>query len=284
MNHVNERDHLAELSGAVAAYLAAMRSAGECVTNACPGVGEPFGQRILKLQARLAFDPTRESIHQSVGVLSTELKDFAIKASTHNQQLAMEVRRAMAAIERGVDALERSTRSFSSLASRLDNTPSTDAMHSHLGSFTQEIDVLLQELRQEAHGVETRLTEGHVTDPVTGLMNRDEVMRRIDVLRANDVTHTLIVLEVGSPGGGAVPSTVLRQAVTKLAMQFRYQDLLARWGQNEFLVVFQGVPELALFRTGQAVDQVSGRYQSPGGGAIDLALTARVEQAQLAAA
>ena len=280
---MTERDHLADLGAAVAAYLSAMQASGECVTNACPGVGEPFGQRIIRLRARLAFDPTRESIHSSVGVLAAELKDFATMASAHNQRLALEVRRGMASVERGVEVVERRVHAFASLLAHLDGSTRPETLRSHLESFTYDMGALLEELRAETHGVDERLTEGHLTDSVTGLMNRDEVGRRIGKLRANDVMHTLVTLEVGSLAGGAVPQAVLRQAATKLAMQFRHQDFVARWSETEFLVVFQGAEDLALARTRQAVDQVCGRYHSPGGPSVDLSVNIRMEQPEAAA-
>ena len=285
---MTERDHLAELGTAVAAYLSAMQAAGECVANACPGVGEPFGQRILRLRGRLAFDPTSESIRESVGVLTSELQDFALMASAHNQRLAVEVRRGIAAVERDVEILERRTRSFTALAAHLDSTQpdaanGRDGLHIQVESFAREIDSLLQGLRAEARGVENRLTEGGLTDPVTGLMNRDEVRRRIEALRTKDVMHTVVTLEVRNQAGGSVSGAVLRQAATKLAMQFRHQDLLARWSETEFLVVFQGAPELALARIRQAVDQVCGRYHSPGGPSVDLSVNILMEQPEAAA-
>ena len=57
-------------------------------------------------------------------MLATELKDFAEMASAHQQRLVLEIRRGVAAVERGVDELEERTHSLASLMLHLD--PASD--------------------------------------------------------------------------------------------------------------------------------------------------------------
>lgn len=277
---MNQRDHLAELGAAVRAYLSAMRAAGECVSGACPGVGEPFGQRILKLHSRLAFDPTAEAVRQSVDTLQAELKDFSTMAAAYNKRLAMEVRRGIAALEQGVDGLDHCTHLFASeLSHAFPGAPADgEWLQRRFDIFTSEIDTLLRELRAEMRSIESRLVEGHLTDPATGLMTRKEAMRHIDALRADEVTHTLLTLHVANPRSGGMPAAVLRQVAAKLAMLVRHQDLVARWGDTDFLIVFRGIEELARARAGQIVSQLAGSYPQAGGPNIDISVTVNVEQ------
>jgi len=277
------RDQLADLGAAIAAYLSAMQAAGECVTAAAPEVGKPYGRRIQKVHARLAFDPTRDSIRESIEVFQNELRDFAAAAARHGQQHTLEIRSSLAAVEEKVDHLEHRTLSFFSQISQVDTPRQNHELPRHLEAFNQEMKSSLKDLRTALRDAESSLTKSYLIDPLTGLMNRDEVTRRIEEMRANDDTHTLLLLEISIPSHGAVPEGILRQVAAKLAMQFRHQDILARWGEAEFLLVFRGTSDLAFERAQEALRWVCGPYPWVDGTTVDLSIAVRVEQPELLA-
>src|SRR5262249_23730095 len=128
-------------------------------------------------------------------------------------------------------------------------------------------------IREELMAAQERLTDFHTTDRVTGLLTREEVLRRVELLRAQEMAHELTVFEVNETVG----DTVLRQIGTKLAARFRHQDLIARWTDRSFLVVFRGDAQLAERRAAQIAAQIAGRYQDEDGEPVDISLTARAE-------
>jgi GGDEF domain-containing protein len=298
---MNEPDHLADFSAALAAYFSALDIVCECVSEVCPEVGKLSSQRIGKLRARLSFQPTREAIRESTITLRRELiKHYAVNASMQVERHEIEFERGMAAVQHIVNSLTRLNESSAAQLRQLaaeweaaelpaEGEPA-GAPDSKKGkavparqaakikqcaeTLVSETALLSGELREEIAAVEARLVGPAVVDPVTGLLTRAEVLRRIRSLNAEDITHNLLVFEIG----GHIGNAVLRQVATKLSTHFRHQDMLARWAEREFLVVFQGAAKYAEARIPHVAAGVSGRYYDENDRAVDIAVTVRMEQ------
>jgi GGDEF domain-containing protein len=80
--------------------------------------------------------------------------------------------------------------------------------------------------------------------------------RRIHAASTDGPAPVLIRFEIGGP----VPDDAARQVGARVASQFRYNDLVCRWSEREFLVLFQGPFEVAQVRSGQVAPWVAGRY------------------------
>jgi len=130
----------------------------ETVVAAGPGIDEPFGQSILRLKARLAFDSSTESIHENSGIPRTERNGFANLASAHQQRLASEIQGGAAAVEREVAEIEQRTRSFASLILQI-NPAGTHALRNELEHFTQEIQAVRLQLQEKSPRVAVRLKQ-----------------------------------------------------------------------------------------------------------------------------
>lgn len=296
---MSQPDHLADFSAALAAYLSTLDIVCECVSEVCPEVGRLSSQRLGKLRARLSFQPTREAIRESTTTLRRELiQHYAVNASMQVERREIEFERGMAAIQQIVTSLmrlnEASAAQLLQLASQLESDALQDEAEDGRAILTRqaatvrrcgetlvrETASLSHELRDEIAAVEARLSEPHVVDPVSGMLTRTEVLRRIGLLTAEEITHTLLVFEID----GNITNEVLRQVATKLSTQFRHQDLVARWAEREFLVVFQGAFQYAQARIPHISAWVSGRYYDEHDRAVDVAVTARMEQPDWAAA
>jgi GGDEF domain-containing protein len=275
---MSEPDHLADFGAALAAYFSALDIVCECVSEVCPEVGKLSGQRIGKLRSRLSFQPTREAIRESTITLRRELiKHYAANASMHVERHEIEFERGMAAVQRIVSSL---TRLHASTAAQLRQLAAEcDARQAEKieqcgETLVQETALLSAELREEIAAVEARLLRPAMVDPATGLLTRAEVLRRIRSLTAEDIAHSLLVFEID----GHLSNAVLRQVATKLSTQFRHQDVLARWAEREFLVVFQGAAKYAEARIPHVAAWVSGRYYDENDRAVDIGVTVRMEQ------
>jgi GGDEF domain-containing protein len=131
------------------------------------------------------------------------------------------------------------------------------------------------DLAVEATLVEPEGTEAHnpqeISDPATGLLNRSEMERRIEVCRtANPDAPVLLRFTLST----APPDQVSRRIGEKLTSHFRPQDLIGRWSETEFMVLFDGAREIAKNRAAQAICWLAGTYPTSDGGNLDVAVEA----------
>ena len=120
----------------------------------------------------------------------------------------------------------------------------------------RDTQLLVERMRAELLSVEQHLAESEITDPITGLTNRREMERRIQAAAENDAPLVLVRFDLG----GSVPGEVARQVGARIGAQFRYNDVICRWSDHEFLVLFHGAADVATTRAEQVVPWVSGRY------------------------
>jgi PleD family two-component response regulator len=125
---------------------------------------------------------------------------------------------------------------------------------------------MLDHMNAELVAVVERLQEAEVTDRVTGLMNRKEMERQIDLRKAAGQDPVIVVFELS----GDVRDEIAQQVAARLGSQFRHQDMICRWTEFEFLILFQGTRETAQARTEQIVPWIAGRYPLESGEVIDI--------------
>jgi GGDEF domain-containing protein len=147
----------------------------------------------------------------------------------------------------------------------------------------QESQSLLARMRDEMAQVSRRMAEVEITDPVTGLMNRREMERRIaereEARQAGGEPPTLLLFELFRD----LPDEIAQQVGARLASQFRYNDLICLWTAHQFLVLFHGSAETARWRSEQILPWVAGRYLLRNGATVEVAAEVRlVSQEEIA--
>jgi hypothetical protein len=200
---MTETEQLNALQTAVNSYLTTLLAVSECIGEACPEIGGPYRNRLGRLRSRLAYDTTPEAIVESTVVVERELKDYSKKTSHYIAQHAVELRRAIDALETIVRALAQRQDFYGArlrqFAEQMQTTPyPSDPEHLSevvalqavglLGcveSMGHDTQSLLSRMRTELSDVSDRLKESEVTDPLTGLMNRREMERRHSGLRVD---------------------------------------------------------------------------------------------------
>lgn len=257
-----DTDPTVALHATVHDYLSTLISVAECLGSACPPVGGPYQHRLNRLAKRLAYDSSKEAVEESCAEVARELKDYSAKAGAYLRSHGVELRRAVGAVEGIVLTLSQRQDFYAArlrqLTLQIENTPSAYAaeLKSCVESMFQENQSMLARMRRELSAVELRLVEIEITDPVTGLTNRREMERRIRADHEDGRSPVLIHFDLGDP----VADEVARQVGARIGSQFRYNDVVCRWSDHEFLVLFQGAAEVAEGRSAQVVPWVAGRY------------------------
>jgi hypothetical protein len=293
MEMVTERDHLTELSSAVFCYLSLLSSVADCVGQASPEVGGPYRKRIGQLRTRLFFEVSPKNIKNSLKTVEGELNDYAVVAAQHLDQHDLELRRAMVSLEHALDMLvtrhDFHGAQLREMAERMENPgPGQPAPWNEMAGelrrcvdrMGQETASMLDRVRKEMAAVEERLRGTKSTDPSTGLLNSAEIVRQIDAYRASGVAFSLLRFELHGP----ITEPVMKQAASRIERQFRHRDRIARWSETEFLVLFQGPPEVAETRAMQVARLLAGRYELSTGGQVEIMADSSLAEPELALA
>lgn len=196
---MTEEDQLHGMHTAVDCYLSTLLAIANCVGDACPEVGGPYRNRLSRLQSRLAFDSSPEALEESCLAVETELKEYALKTSAYLAEHGAALRSATAALAEIVGSLGQSQ--------------DFDCAH--------DMRSLILRMQSELAAVERSLKEAEVTDPLTGLMNRREMERRIEAHKDAGGQPVLLHFRIT----GEASDEIVRQVAARLNVQFRYKDL-----------------------------------------------------------
>ncbi|GGF73780.1 ligand-binding sensor domain-containing diguanylate cyclase [Alteromonas lipolytica] len=121
----------------------------------------------------------------------------------------------------------------------------------HLRAIDQERSALLQELKQQAHEFELQAR----SDKLTGLANRrafdEALIRECARARRQDVPLCVALLDIdhfkliNDNHNHSIGDKVLKQLAEEVSQHCREEDLLARWGGEEFVLLLPNCNEEA---------------------------------------
>lgn len=259
-----ERDVLAKLSTAMAAYLTTMAVTAECMEKAWPEVGAPYRKRILGLQSRLSFEVTRTAIKDSSEALQAEIKDFAEVVDRLQTERSVDLERGVLALREEIETLSRKQEVYSArlreLATEIQSAVHPDraapALASLVDSMNEEVVPALTRMESEAVLLGQRIAGPASIDPETGLINEVEFERQVAAYQLNGTAFSILLFRLGGPLG----DQVMQQAASRLSAEFRRRDRVGRWSKNEFAVLFAGPPEKAEERAIHNAARLEGAY------------------------
>lgn len=146
-----------------------------------------------------------------------------------------------------------------------------------------KLELLVQERTRDLQAANARLEAISFTDPLTGLHNRRYLSRQIPAdlsfyerdagYRNGTDTLVFVLLDldhfksINDTHGHAAGDRVLEQVADLLGGLVRRGDYVARWGGEEFLLVFRPLPRGQLAQIGQRVcEQIAGHEFDLGNG------------------
>jgi GGDEF domain-containing protein len=293
---MTDTEQLSALHTAVTSYLSTLLAIANCVGAACPEVGGPFHHRLSRLRSRLAFDVNPEAMIETNGVVEKELAEYAKKSSYYIAQHGAELRATIDGLETIVKSLAQRQEFYAArlrqFAAQMETTPyPSDPDHLSevvalqsaqlLGcveSMSNDTKSMVLRMHEELAATTKRLADAEVTDRLTGLMNRREMERQIEQRRAQGEEPVLVVFELS----GDVRDEVSKEVAARLGSQFRHKDLVCRWTEYEFMVMFQGNKEIAQSRTEQILPWIAGRYPLDNGESVEIRVDAGLVAPHLA--
>jgi GGDEF domain-containing protein len=268
------QSHLNAEHTSVDCYLSTLSAIADCIGNICPEVGGLYGNRLNRHRARVAFDSSPQILEQSCIGVQAELKECAARAAEFLGQRVGALRSALVAQERNVRILAERQGFHATRLHQLAGTMGTTELPvdaeesrqilelqaagllSYADNMKAEIESLLARIQGELGLSERQIHEAGITDPITGLTNRREMERCIEARKVAHESPVLLQFHLT----GAINDEVIRQVAAKLSAMFRPQDVVSRWSDTDFLVLFEGARGIAQARGERIVPWIAGRY------------------------
>jgi len=290
-----EDSNLVALHRAVNCYHETLLAVANCMGDACPPIGGVYRHRLQRLRARLAFDSSPEALQESCAAVEKELAEYAARTSSYLDEHQDQLRAATAAIQNLVQAMAQRQNFYATrlgqFAKQMESVDYPDdpehrkevvamqaaGLQSCVASMLQETQSMLARMHDELAGVDRRMREAAVSDPITGMMNRFEMRRQIDACKAKGVAPILLRFHFAGP----INDEIARQIAERLGSQLRHKDFVSRWSENDFLVLFQGPPEIAEARAQQILPWVGGKYLLDSGESVQIVAEVHLTEHEL---
>jgi diguanylate cyclase (GGDEF)-like protein len=134
--------------------------------------------------------------------------------------------------------------------------------------MAQENETALQTLQHELKGFQKRLEKVQVeasTDPLTGVSNRRRASREIAVRIRERQSFGILLFDlnkfkqINDTHGHGAGDSVLQIVAQRLQGQVRKQDLVCRWGGDEFVIVHEGRAAELRERAREIAGRVAGK-------------------------
>jgi diguanylate cyclase (GGDEF)-like protein len=285
LNHLEELERLH--GAALSSYLAALKSNVRHAVPAGQRCTEQHRIALTDLRKRVEDDPSEEVLTHSAEELEEELKAYSEKAGDHYRRQERDIRGILELLRDAAKTVRTrntcQTEKFLKFAHQLDSISGLD----DLGQIRRRLAGDVLTLREYVHqvsaegaatakGLEDQLAtyqrrlreveEIAATDDLTGLVNRREAERRLDMKIRKGETFCIVFFDlnhfklVNDRLGHQVGDEVLRAFAERLAQRVRGGDTAARWGGDEFVVVVNCNLRDAVARAKEVAGHVCGVY------------------------
>ena len=263
-------------------YRDAVRGVREHAFEACPPIASAYRQQLEQLERRLDIrkllkDPGAAGVlRQLSDDLLLTLSEYSSRAVEIFRQDTSNLRDILAILGSTAEALNShnlvSADDFRDFGKQLEELIRIDdltllrhALSDHVVEFRHKIDEMSEESRARINQLQKdvsvfrqKLDEAEMqaaTDPLTGTFNRRELQRQIDMRIEVAKPFSLLMFDlnefksINDRFGHSAGDQVLKYFAQVVKASVRPGDVVARWGGDEFIVVFDAGIEDAIARS-----------------------------------
>lgn len=251
------------LPAAINAYRSALVEMGSCSTDACPALGNDLKRELGRLEVGLAALINREQVESTQKKVQEQLQEWGRRTAAHYRQTTGEVKDLLLVMARAAEAVgERDQRcpgQLNNVTTRLESIASLEDLAEIRASIEQSSTELkcsldrmaaegkaaVEQLRAEVSLYQAKLEIAEETasrDALTGLRNRVWMESQIERRLARSGPFTLAIIDidtfkaVNDVHGHLVGDELLRMFAGELQSASRSNDLIGRWGGDEFIL------------------------------------------------
>jgi len=285
---------------ALTCYLSVILEMAKSMRVVCSRSGLIYGDRLTRLPRRLGFDATPKALEESRQVLEAVLAEYTEATSAWldaGSNLAREIVACVAGLDQcALESENLHAAMLADLAEQMMASAEVDAasdvraalkryatsLRSYLKRRRLESQSSLKDLHHRAEQLAewlARAEPAHSTDPVTGLPNRLEIERQLEVCLHDEGPISILVFEwedeqTATAAGPA--QAIAKQLADRLVDLVRPQDIVSRWGPNQFAVIFGCPGSEAIQRARSIAEWLTGDYSVVAGAAATIHARVRV--------
>jgi diguanylate cyclase (GGDEF)-like protein len=246
------------------AYCSTLQATGKSAAVACPAPGRDLQRALVGLEDQLSVHATAEALKRTKGLVEAALERWGTSTALHLAGKADEVKELLILMARTAESLgERNQRyvsNFTGLTADLgaianldDLTQIRASLMKTAGELKSCVDEMAQDGAQSMEQLRSKVSvyENKIEvveqlaskDPLTGLANRRGVEARMEWNIRLGRRFCVAMLDlnlfksVNDRYGHVAGDNLLKQFAVELQKNVRHDDLVGRWGGDEFILV-----------------------------------------------
>jgi len=276
------------LDRALEAFRAVLEAMGESSVRACPALGNGLQEQLERFSEQMVSTAPPSAAEEMGRLAPGQLRHWAAQVEQYSKGRTAEVKELMMVLASTAESVgerdQRYAARFSELTSNLQTTASLDdlsqmrasvlknagVMRNCIEQMTREVQAAVLGLQAQVHNYRARLVEAEELawrDPLTNLVNRRQVEGEIDRRIAAGGCFSVVMLdldgfkEVNDRYGHLAGDGLLQQFAGELRASSRSDDVVGRWGGDEFVLVLDCALTGALERVGPMRSWLLGDYE-----------------------
>jgi len=258
-------EKLAEL--ALNAYRDAMHAFAEGGLRVCQTTGETLRKELTKSANSLQKESSAGTVRSAHLLVVKGIRIWAEQTENYLKRKTAEVKEMLTELARSADSLcqrdQRYTAQFNEISRTLEGVAKLEDLGRIRASVLHSanelrgcVERMTREGAESIVTLQTSLNAYHVRleqarelaslDPLTGLHNRREVEARLNERVANQTPFCVVIIDlndfkkINDRHGHLVGDELLRQIAKELRLASRADDLIGRWGGDQFILVLDG--------------------------------------------
>ncbi len=276
-----------DLLSVIESYRTAIRLFGKNVSLDGSAHSIELDRKLDEADHSLAAEPTAACVKKCEARIQSDIQGWGKRVADDSKKKAEEVREFLLALAGTAEAIDKRdknyTTQFSQLAGHLEkigNLNDLSQIRAKLGQEVSDLKLsvkqmakentnLVAKLKNEVSSYESRLKCAEdlaSTDELTGAANRRGIESFILSNMAKSSNFTVVILDlnkfkaINDRFGHVVGDEILKQFASGLRSNTREQDLVGRWGGDEFIIVMTCGESSARSMLGRVKGNVFTRY------------------------
>ncbi len=272
---------------ALDSYRSVVSSVGTYGMASCPATGSELRQNLSGIAERISREATGPVIKQTSEQVEEQLQKWGSRTEEYFKQKTNEVKELLIVLARTAESLgqrdEKYASQFTQLTSRLQTIARLEDITQIRSSLVQSAAELKNCVDQMAHdgheavsrlqaemsAYQAKLVEAEqraCRDGLTGLQNRSSVESQIEGRMALKQTFCVAMLDlndfkqINDTHGHQAGDELLKQFASELRAAFRAEDVVGRWGGDEFILLLSCDLQEAQARVQRIKNWVFGTY------------------------